>query len=405
MRRGTDVPDDDLDGVWKALSDSTRRSILDLLRQGPRTTTQIVEVFPHLTRFGVMKHIEVLREAGLIQTRDERRQRINSLNVVPIRQIYERWVGRFEELWASHLLRIKEDAEAKATDADSQGKDDNSHGPRKENSMSNTQTLSQMRQGGTKHVTGTRKEWLAARLELLKAEKELTRRSDELAQQRQALPWVPIDKEYRFETTEGQASLADLFRGRSQLLVYHFMFGPDYKAGCPSCSAVADGFEGIGVHLANHDVMLWAVSRAPLAKLEEYKRRMGWTFPWASSSRGDFNFDFNVSFTEEQERKTGVEYNYHREPLFQWRPGQEGGGENAEAQFAAMCGTDTSTYHRDRPGMSAFALEDGVVYHTYSTYARGLDSLWGMYQWLDRAPKGRNETNVWWRRHDEYGKR
>ena len=159
------------------------------------------------------------------------------------------------------------------------------------------------RRAMTKHRTGTRKEWLAARLELLEAEKELTRRSDELARRRQELPWVRIDKEYRFETDEGRASLADLFRGRSQLLVYHFMFGPDYTAGCPSCSAIADGFNGFVVHLANHDVMLWAVSRAPLAKLQAYKRRMGWTFPWASSFGSDFNVDFNVWFTEEQQRQ------------------------------------------------------------------------------------------------------
>jgi predicted dithiol-disulfide oxidoreductase (DUF899 family) len=165
----------------------------------------------------------------------------------------------------------------------------------------------------TKHATGTREEWLAARLGLLAAEKELTRRSDELARRRQALPWVRLDKEYRFETDAGSASLADLFRGRSQLLVYHFMFGPDYTAGCPSCSAIADGFDGIAVHLANHDVMLWAVSRAPFAKLQAYKRRMGWTFPWASAFGSDFNSDFNVWFTEEQQREGGVEYNYRRE--------------------------------------------------------------------------------------------
>jgi len=256
------------------------------------------------------------------------------------------------------------------------------------------------------HQIVSREEWLAARLGLLKEEKELTRRSDELARRRQELPWVRIDKEYRFESDEGSASLADLFRGRSQLLVYHFMYGPDYTAGCPSCSAIADGFNGIAVHLANHDVMLWAVSRAPLAILQAYKRRMGWAFPWASSLGGDFNFDFNASFTEEQQRKGDVEYNYRREAptsdVFRWRAGQEGGGDTAEAKFAAMSGTDVPTYHRERPGMSAFALEDGVVYHTYSAYARGVDSLWGMYQWLDRAPKGRNETEVWWRRHDEY---
>ena len=245
------------------------------------------------------------------------------------------------------------------------------------------------------HRTGTREEWLAARLALLKDEKELTRRSDELARRRQALPWVRVYKAYRFETDEGSASLPDLFRGRSQLLVYHFMFGPDYTAGCPSCSAIADGFNGFAVHLANHEVMLWAVSRAPLAKLQAYKRRMGWTFPWASSVGGDFNFDFNVAFTEEQQREGGAEYNYRREGAWQ------GGSEGAVA-FAAMSGTDVATYARERPGMSAFALEDGGVYHTYSTYARGLDGLWGMYQWLDRAPRGRNETGVWWRRHDEY---
>lgn len=252
----------------------------------------------------------------------------------------------------------------------------------------------------TKHITGIRKDWLDARLELLEAEKELTRRSDELARRRQVLPWVRIDKAYRFATDAGNASLPDLFQGRSQLLVYHFMFGPDYKAGCPSCSAIADGFDGFAVHLANHDVTLAAVSRAPLAKLQEYKRRMGWTFPWASSTGGDFNFDFNVAFTEEQQRAGNIEYNYQR------------GGHAMDAsefpepvvQFASSCGTDAPTYTRDRPGMSAFALEDGVVYHSYSTYARGLDGLWGMYQWLDRAPRGRNETGVWWRRHDEYDK-
>jgi predicted dithiol-disulfide oxidoreductase (DUF899 family) len=252
-----------------------------------------------------------------------------------------------------------------------------------------------------KHITGTREQWLAARLGLLEAEKELTRHSDELARRRQELPWVRIDKAYRFETEAGNASLADLFKGRSQLLVYHFMFGPDYQSGCPSCSAIADGFNGIAVHLANHDVTLLAVSRAPLAKLLEFRQRMGWTFPWASSFGSDFNSDFNIAFSEEQQRQGDIEYNYRREPEPAWREGEQA-GEGAEAQFAAMCGTDTATYTRDRPGLSTFVLEDGAVYHAYSTYARGLDSVWGMYQWLDRAPKGRNETGVWWRRHDEY---
>jgi predicted dithiol-disulfide oxidoreductase (DUF899 family) len=261
----------------------------------------------------------------------------------------------------------------------------------------------QRREKMTDHKTGTREEWLAARLELLKAEKELTHRSDELARRRQKLPWVRIDKQYVFDTDAGKQTLRDLFAGRSQLLIYHFMFGPDYTAGCPSCSAIADGFNGVAVHLANHDVMLSAMSRAPLAKLQAFKRRMGWTFPWASSFGTDFNFDFNVAITPEQQREGNFEYNYQpsRQRL-DVKP--EADKEGTPAKFAAMTGTDLATYARERPGMSAFALEDGVVYHTYSTYARGLDGLWGMYQWLDRAPKGRNETGVWWRRHDEYNK-
>jgi predicted dithiol-disulfide oxidoreductase (DUF899 family) len=240
-----------------------------------------------------------------------------------------------------------------------------------------------------RHKTGTREQWLAQRLELLKAEKELTRRSDELARMRQELPWVRIDKEYRFDTDDGSASLKDLFRERSQLLVYHFMFGPDYKAGCPSCSSIADGFNGITVHLAKHDVMLWAVSRAPLAKLQAYKRQKGWTFPWASSFGSDFNFDFNVSFTVEQLRD-GAEYNFRRDdPVM--NISRAGTPDSGPAKNAATTGTDVGTYSREREGMSAFALDGGVVYHTYSTYARGVDAIWGKYPWLDRAPKGRNE--------------
>ncbi len=263
----------------------------------------------------------------------------------------------------------------------------------------------------TKHITGTREEWLAARLKLLEAEKELTRRGDELARRRQELPWVRVDKEYRFETDEGSAALKDLFRGRSQLLVYHFMFGPDYTAGCPSCSAIADGFNGFAVHLANHDVMLWAVSRAPLAKLQAFKRRMGWSFPWASSFGSDFNYDFQASYTAEQQQSGVIDYNFRAMDV---RASPEAVKANPLVEVAAGLGTDLATYTRETPGMSAFALEDGVVYHTYSAYARGLDGLWGMYQWLDRAPRGRNERmfvgagdlrgSVWYRRHDEYDK-
>ena len=219
----------------------------------------------------------------------------------------------------------------------------------------------------TTHATGTRKEWLTARLALLEEEKELTRRSDELAQQRQGLPWVRVDKAYRFETDEGAASLPDLFRGRSQMLIYHFMFGPDYKAGCPSCSAIADGFNGFAVHLANHDVMLWAVSRAPLAKLQAYKRRMGWTFPWASSFGGDFNADWSVWFTEEQQR-SGIEYNYHREPAWQPRPEDS---DNGPAVFAAI-------FLRERPTrrqLAGMALAFGGLVLIAATTGQDLVAL------------------------------
>ena len=255
----------------------------------------------------------------------------------------------------------------------------------------------------TNHSTGTRDEWLAARRELLEAEKELTRRSDELARRRRELPWVRIEKEYRFETDEGSASLQDLFRGRSQLLVYHFMYGPEYTAGCPSCSAIADGFNGFVVHLENHDVAFTAVSRAPLEKLHAYKQRMGWSFPWASSFGSDFNYDLQVSFTEEQQQSGVVEHNFRA---------MDTHSELTDEQTLAVYGTDVATALREAPGMSAFALEDGVVYRTYSAYIRGLDGLWGMYQWLDRAPSGRNEAMVqgmgdlhaavWMRRRDEY---
>src|SRR5213075_3235602 len=206
----------------------------------------------------------------------------------------------------------------------------------------------------TNHKTGTSEKWLAARLELLRAEKELTRRSDELAQRRQELPWVRVEKEYRFDTDEGSASLADLFRGRSQLLIYHFMFGPDYAAGCPSCSAIADGFNGSVVHLANHDVTLAAVSRAPLAKLQAFKRRMGWSFPWASSFGSDFNFDFNVSVTEQQQREGTVDYNYRRaatapSPVGDAPKTRAGAKSDGPQKGAAMTGTDVPTYARERP--------------------------------------------------------
>jgi predicted dithiol-disulfide oxidoreductase (DUF899 family) len=226
----------------------------------------------------------------------------------------------------------------------------------------------------TDHRTGTAEEWQTARVALLEREKELTRLSDELARERQALPWVPVDKEYVFDTVDGPRTLAELFDGRSQMIVYHFMFGPDMDVGCPSCSAIVDHIDLPRVHLENHDVTFVVVSRAPLEQLQAYRQRMGWTFPWVSSASSDFNFDFHVSSTAERPVE---EYNYREIPA----PAPEG----------------------ELPGMSSFALEDGQVFHTYSAYQRGVDAMWGFYQWLDRAPKGRNESGgSWFRRHDEY---
>jgi predicted dithiol-disulfide oxidoreductase (DUF899 family) len=249
----------------------------------------------------------------------------------------------------------------------------------------------------TAHPTGTREQWLKARLDLLKAEKELTRMGDELARQRKALPWVRVDKEYRFGTCDGEKSLAELFHGRSQLLVYHLMFGPDYKAPCPSCSFIADGFNGFWEHLAHHDVMLCAVSRAPFEKIRAHKERAGWTFPWASSFGSDFNQDYFVGLSDSLQDE-GYQYNFERKPPI---PRQ---AEGTPDGHAAMCGVDLRTFLKELPGMSAFVREGGEVYHSYSTYGRGLDILWGAYQWLDRAPRGRNEQGgPWWKRRYEYG--
>jgi len=224
------------------------------------------------------------------------------------------------------------------------------------------------------HRTATREEWRAERLALLEREKELTRLTDEVARERRALPWVPVEKAYAFDTPDGRRTLAELFDGRSQLLVYHFMLGPGTEEPCPSCSSIGDGVDGPHVHLENHDVMFTAVSRAPLEEIEAYRARMGWSFRWASSHGGDFNFDYGVSSTVERPLR---EYNFRA----------------IEEDYA---------YDYEQPGVSAFALVDGKVFHTYSAYARGVDAIWGVYPWLDRAPLGRNEDGYWHRRHDEY---
>ncbi|MEX2539883.1 MAG: DUF899 domain-containing protein [Actinomycetota bacterium] len=244
----------------------------------------------------------------------------------------------------------------------------------------------------TDHKIGTREEWQAARDELLRREKEHTRMGDELARQRRELPWVQVEKEYEFETDEGPRTLAQLFDGRSQLLVYHFMFGPRYAAGCPVCSSSADAVNGVLPHLHARNVTMLYVSRAPLDKIKAYKRRMGWSFPWVSSAESDFNFDFGVSYTDEQMRE-------HMGPIL------EGEAPPVLRQLANATGTDVPGYVSEGPGMSAFALADGVVYQTYSTQARGLEFLMGYYPILDRAPKGRDEegsSEFWIRRHDEY---
>ena len=245
----------------------------------------------------------------------------------------------------------------------------------------------------TGHKVGTREEWQAVREELLRREKEHTRMADELARQRRELPWVPVEEEYRFEIDEGTRTLAELFDGRSQLLVYHFMFGPSYEAGCPVCSSSADAVNGVLPHLHARDVTMLYVSRAPLEKLQAYKRRMGWVFPWVSSAESDFNFDFGVSYTDEQVRE-------------QMGPLLEGEPPPVLRQMAAATGTDVAGFVSEGPGMSAFIRADGVVYHTYSTHARGWEFLMGYYPILDRAPKGRDEGDesaFWIRRHDEYG--
>jgi len=241
----------------------------------------------------------------------------------------------------------------------------------------------------TEHEVGTREEWLRARKKLLEQEKELTRKNDDLARQRRELPWVPVDKEYRFETEDGSKTLAELFDGRSQLLVYHFMFGPEYEAGCPVCSSAADTFDGAVQHLKARDVTFLCISRAPFERLDAYKRRMGWQFPWVSSHGIDFNFDFDASHTEEQ-----------------LAPFLEGGVGPVVSGLAADCGTDPAGYLAEAPGLSAFALSDGVVYRTYVSTARGLEPVMGYYGLLDRTPSGRNEEGehtFWLRRHDEYG--
>jgi predicted dithiol-disulfide oxidoreductase (DUF899 family) len=240
----------------------------------------------------------------------------------------------------------------------------------------------------SEHRVGTREEWQAARDELLKREKELTRQNDELARQRRELPWVPIDKEYSFETDGGTKSLPELFAGRSQLLIYHFMFGPAYEAGCPVCSSIADSIDGDIVHLRTRDVTMICVSRAPLEKLQAYKRRMAWSFDWVSTHGSDFNSDLGFSYTDEEVRSF-----------------LEGGLPPVIEKVATMCGTDPAGYMTEAPGLSAFALSDGIVHQTYATTARGLEPLMGYYGLLDRASKGRNEGDppeFWVRRHDEY---
>jgi predicted dithiol-disulfide oxidoreductase (DUF899 family) len=236
--------------------------------------------------------------------------------------------------------------------------------------------------------TGTREEWQAARDALLEREKDLTHRNDELARERRELPWVPVEKEYNFETDGGTKTLPELFDGRSQLLMYHFMFGPSYDAGCPVCSSIADTISPNVVHLNARDVTMICVSRAPLEKLQAYKQRMGWTFDWVSTHGNDFNFDFGFSYTDDEVQSF-----------------LQGGAPPVISEVSAACGTDPAGYMTEGPGLDSFAFSDGVVHHTYATSARGLEPVMGYYGLLDRAPLGRNEGDppeLWFRRHDEY---
>jgi predicted dithiol-disulfide oxidoreductase (DUF899 family) len=242
----------------------------------------------------------------------------------------------------------------------------------------------------TDHQVAGRGEWQAARDKLLALEKEHTRTGDELARQRRELPWVAVEKAYRFDTDEGTQTLAGLFGGHSQLLVYHFMFGPAYQAGCPVNSSIADGLDGLVPHLHARDVTLLLVSQAPLAKLQAYKKRMGWSLPWVSTANTDFNYDFGASCSEEQVRSWGLD---------------EGGLPPIVARNAAATGTSVPGYLTESPAMTSFTLQDGAVYQTYATAGRGVEFLMGYYPILDRAPKGRDEGDAWqtWiRRHDEY---
>jgi predicted dithiol-disulfide oxidoreductase (DUF899 family) len=243
----------------------------------------------------------------------------------------------------------------------------------------------------TDHKIGTREEWLAAREQLLVREKEHTRLGDAIAEQRRELPWVPVEKEYRFDTNDGEKALVELFDGRSQLLVYHFMFGPSYEAGCPTCSSMADGINGVVPHLHARDVTFLFVSQAPLEKLQAYKRRMGWSFHWVSSAHTDFNSDLGFSSSEEQTRVWVAPVVEELPPI--------------AAHNAGSSGTDLVGYLTQVFGFSAFVRDDGAVYHTYSTTGRGVEFLMGYYPILDHAPKGRDEGEawqVWIRRHDEY---
>jgi predicted dithiol-disulfide oxidoreductase (DUF899 family) len=240
----------------------------------------------------------------------------------------------------------------------------------------------------TQHKIGTQEEWQAARDELLAEEKELTRRNDELARKRRELPWVPVEDEYSFETVDGTKSLAELFGGYSQMLVYHFMFGPDYAAGCPVCSSIADNLDANAVHLAARDTKLTVVSRAPLEKLQGYRERMGWSFDWASTVGSEFNRELGFLHTEEE-----------------LKPFLEGEIPPAVEQNADACGVDVATYVADGPGLSAYIHSDGTVYRTYVTTTRGVEPAMGYYALLDRTPIGRNEEGeevFWIRRHDEY---
>jgi predicted dithiol-disulfide oxidoreductase (DUF899 family)/DNA-binding transcriptional ArsR family regulator len=379
--------------VFTALADPSRRAILAALAaNGPATATDLAGRLP-ITRQAIAKHLALLADAGLVAAEPGERRRVRyRLRSAPM-QVAQQFLAALARDWDRQLDALKDHLNIAA--AVQPRKKEQGNETVMNTTVSNAWTWPPEwqpdRQSRTGHRIGTREEWAAAREQLLAREKEHTRLGDELASQRRELPWVRVEKDYRFDTDDGPRTLAELFEGRSQLLIYHFMFGPSYEAGCPINSSIADNINGLLPHLNAHDVTMLLVSQAPAEKLHTYKRRMGWDIPWVSSANSEFNFDLGYSSNEEQTRAWVAQNLGSLPPIVDLN--------------ASASGTDVAGYLTESPGFSAFVLEDGVVYQTYATGWRGVEFLMGYYPILDRAPKGRDEEDgfqLWIRRHDEY---